>query len=128
MWSWRPLSTMASAGTVPSLQSLAIGVVAAHVDHESALEFCLPVGGSVDLLQNLQQQGRLRGDTLSPLLRASPDELAPILGSRLAMAASGCPALRDVAVQRLRHQPSAKTERLPDGTRAHASVDRFAAR
>lgn len=93
------------ASSVPSLQSLALSVVAAHVEYESSLDYCLPIGGSVELLQTMHRQGRLRGDTLRPLLHASPEELAPVLGSRLALAATGCPALRDVAVQRLSCTP-----------------------
>ncbi len=93
------------ASSVPSLQSLALSVVAAHVEYESSLDYCLPIGGSVELLQTMHRQGRLRGDTLRPLLHASPEELAPVLGSRLALAAAGCPALRDVAVQRLSCTP-----------------------
>ena len=121
--------------SVPSLQALALVVVAAHVrahlhlvkdrahlhsectaqvEYESSLDYCLPIGGSVELLETMRRQGRLRGDTLRPLLHASPDELAPVLGSRLALAAAGCPALRDVAVQRL---SCSVAERLPDGYR-----------
>ena len=42
----------------------------------------------MELLDTMNRQGRLRGDTLRPLLHASPDELAPVLGSRLALAAA----------------------------------------
>lgn len=104
-----PLTTTSDdslrASSVPSLQSLALSVVAAHVEYESSLDYCLPIGGSLELLETMHRQGRLRGDTLRPLLHASPDELAPVLGSRLALAAAGCPALRDVAVQRLSCPP-----------------------
>lgn len=91
--------------SVPSLQSLALSVVAAHVEYESSLDYCLPIGGSLELLDTMRRQGRLRGDTLRPLLHASPDELAPVLGSRLALAAAGCPALRAVAAQRMSCPP-----------------------
>ncbi len=77
-----------------------------------------------DLLTSLQQQGRLRGDTLSPLLRASPDEVEAVLGSRLTAAAANCPALREVAAARLRAEPKSDVQRLPDGTRRRVAVDR----
>lgn len=113
---------------VPSLQTLALRVVAAHVDAESSLEFSLPYGGSVELLESMKSQGRLRGDTLGPLLRASPDELSPVLGSRLTLAAAGCPALRDVCAQRLRcqHQSEQGRDQMPQGTRQRHTVDRHA--
>ena len=119
-----PLTTTSDdsrqTSSVPSLQSLALSVVAAHVEYESSLDYCLPIGGSLELLETMHRQGRLRGDTLRPLLHASPDELAPVLGSRLALAAAGCPALRDVAVQRLSCPPrncSSGAEGLPYGYR-----------
>jgi hypothetical protein len=99
------MASLQDGSSVPSLQSLALSVVAAHVEYESSLDYCLPIGGSLELLDTMHRQGRLRGDTLRPLLHASPDELAPVLGSRLALAAAGCPALRDVAVQRLSCPP-----------------------
>jgi hypothetical protein len=99
--------------SVPSLQSLALSVVAAHVEYESSLDYCLPIGGSLELLDTMRRQGRLRGDTLRPLLHASPDELAPVLGSRLALAAAGCPALRAVAAQRMSCPPR-NTGSYPD--------------
>ena len=112
--------------TVPTLQTLALRVVAAHVESESCLEYSLPYGGSVELLESMKTQGRLRGDTLGPLLRASPDELSPVLGSRLTLAAAGCPALRDVCAQRLRCQPEQDRGQMPQGTRQRHTVDRHA--
>ena len=114
--------------SVPTLQTLALRVVAAHVESESCLEYSLPYGGSVDLLESMKSQGRLRGDTLGPLLRASPDELSPVLGSRLTLAAAGCPALRDVCAQRLRCRAQSEQDRgqMPQGTRQRHTVDRHA--
>lgn len=115
------------ATVVPSLQTLALRVVAAHVESESCLEYSLPFGGSVALLESMRSQGRLRGDTLGPLLRASPDELSPVLGSRLTHAAAGCPALRDVCAQRLRYRQSEDPAcGMPQGTRLRHTVDRYA--
>ena len=109
---------------VPSLESLALDVVAAHVTEYDELSL-LPYGGCAGIVARLARSGRLSARTLGPLLRSWSffEEHEETLGAPLAYAAATCPALASVAARFLAHQStSQKTHALPDGTRRHGAA------
>ena len=92
---------------VPSLESLALKALAdALHTHEPDELHCLPFGGGAELMRHLVEAGRLRPETLRPLLAdwSSQDKLKDALGSRLGGAAGACRGLGALAVQRLNFQ------------------------
>ena len=122
---------------VPSLQVLALHAVAGSVHaYEPEYIGALPYGGALDLVTELAKAGRLRPETLRPLLlfdSASVSPLASTLGDALVTAAPGCRGLGALAAQRIhfearrRQQAAARREAnkadevdecaLPSGTR-----------
>ena len=124
------------AADVPSLQVLALHAVAGSV-HAYEPEFigALPYGGALDVVTELAKAGRLRPETLRPLLlhdSASVSPLSSTLGDALVTAAPGCRGLGALAAQRFhfearRQQAAARREAdetdevdecaLPSGTR-----------
>ena len=117
---------------VPTLERLALRVVAQHIeDYE---DIVLPCGVTGAALTDLAKAGRLREDTIGPLLRSwsSADELEDELGPRLAAAAGQSRGLAALAAQRLAFSRRAEAQKqavLPAGTRtATASMAADAAR
>ena len=111
------------ASEVPSLESLALRVVARHLERYQHLS--LPYGGTDQLLKVLGSQKRLRTDVVAPLLSAwcTQDDLSDELGASLAVGARGSRGLAALAAQRLafKHQPGSRraaSAALPAGTRA----------
>jgi len=128
---------------VPTLESLCVKALALHVHsnepHELAL---LPYGGGKAVIDVLIQSGRLRPESLCPLLRdwSTADAAACSIGGTLVGAAPGCRGLAGLAAQRLRFTKQRQDEQrarhglqhcgshggdhvlLPAGTIARASV------
>ncbi len=112
---------------MPSLESLCLNAVAAAV-HEFEPEqlFQLPYGGSERIIDRLVLTGRLRPETLVPLLRAADldtegVELRRRIGGGLAgAAATGSRGLAALAASRLSHAAARRDRRvgggLPHGT------------
>jgi hypothetical protein len=107
-----------------SLESLCLDAVADNLHLYEPYALHLPCGGGLHIIDRLGQRGRLRPETLAPLLASdwtSADELQERLGSALATgAASGSRGLSMLATQRLRFRLSAekrKAAALPAGTR-----------
>ena len=90
---------------VPSLQALALQAVATAVhDYEPDSIYALPYGGGLAIIKNLIETGRLRPETLRPLLLSdwsSSAQLSETLGNSLVSAAPGCRGLEALAAQRL---------------------------
>ena len=88
---------MIASNTIPSLQNLALNAVADAVNaHEPEIISTLPFGGARDLITRLAATGRLRPETLRPLLLSdstSADALSSQLGESLVCAAPGCRGL-----------------------------------
>ena len=93
---------------VPTLESLALRALAQLVHAHEPEALTLPYGGGSVLMKHLARQGRLRPETLRPLLAdwSSTAELETNLGSTLAASASGCRGLSALAAQRLNFQHS----------------------
>ena len=122
---------------VPTLESLAVAAVARSIHADEPLLLSgLPYNGGAAVIQQLVQQGRLRPETLGPVLLSdwsSIDALAPSLGESLVVLAPGSRGLAALAAQRLRFQASASCrerggEMLPSGTRHSSSASAMAAR
>ena len=94
--------------TVPTLQSLALNAVADAINHyEPECLLSLPLGGAKEIVTQLAKSGRLRPETLRPLLLSdwsSAEELATKLGGALVSAAPVCRGLGALAAQRLRFE------------------------
>ena len=121
-------------GPPPSLESLCYDVVAANVSIYEPNTLTLPFGGGISLLDRLRRSGRLRPETLTPILNdwSSAEALESTLGAQLTAAATGCRGLSALAVQRLRFaaMPRSSHTLLPAGTidaRADACDDDGAA-
>ena len=113
-----------STQSVPTLESLALDVVAANVTDYDAISL-LPYGGCAGIVERLARSGRLSAQTLGPLLRSWSfvEEHEELLGAPLAYAAATCPAIASVAAGFLVHQSSKqKIVALPDGTRKAIAV------
>ena len=110
-----------------SLESLCLDAVADNLHLYESYALHLPCGGGLHIIDRLGQRGRLRPETLAPLLASdwtSADELQERLGSALVTgAASGSRGLSMLAAQRLRFQLSAEKRKaaaqlsMPAGTR-----------
>ena len=110
--------------SVPTLESLALDVVAANVTDYDAIAL-LPYGGCTGIVERLARSGRLSAQTLGPLLRSWSfvEEHENLLGAPLAYAAATCPAIASVAAGFLVHQSvEQKIVALPDGTRKAIAV------
>ena len=110
--------------SVPTLESLALDVVAANVTDYDAIAL-LPYGGCAGIVERLARSGRLSAQTLGPLLCSWSfvEEHEESLGAPLAYAAATCPAIASVAAGFLVHQRSQqKIAPLPDGTRKAIAV------
>jgi hypothetical protein len=117
---------------IPSLQALALRAVASavHASEPSCLGM-LPFGGAAEIVEHLAKQGRLRPETLRPLLLSdwsSAEALSSKIGNTLVSAAPGCRGLGALAAQRLQFEQQRRRERaeepcisreisLPAGTR-----------
>ena len=113
-----------STQSVPTLESLALDVVAANVLDYDAIAL-LPYGGCAGIVERLARSGRLSAQTLGPLLRSWSfvEEHEESLGAPLAYAAATCPAIASVAAGFLVHQSvEQKIAALPDGTRKAIAV------
>ena len=96
-----------SASRVPTLESLALAAVAENVHQlEPETLKMLPFGGGERVIRLLVKSGRLRPETLRPLLSdwSSCDALSEQLGEPLVAAAPGCRGLAALAAQRLSFQ------------------------
>ena len=102
------LPAAAKPGQVPSLQSLALSAIAGAVHHyEPELMPSMPYEDfSAEVIKQLLASGRLRPETLNPLLAdsSSASSLSDTLGDTLLNAAPTCRGLSQLAVQRLKMQ------------------------
>ena len=129
----------ASSSAVPTLQSLALQAVANAVNtYEPEAIHALPYGGAMQLISSLAKDGRLRPETLRPLLLSdwsSAAALSSQLGESLAVSAPGCRGLSALAAQRLHFQArrrqqddaAKREELLPFGTRKGDAANAAAA-
>ena len=111
---------------VPTLESLCLDAVAANLQRYEPSALYLPCGGGLCVIDRLARNGRLRPETLGPLLTsdwASVAELEDTLGTSLVAAAPGCRGLSQLAAQRLHfrsRQPAVgsreRKQSMPDGT------------
>jgi len=102
---------------VPTLQSLCLQAVAGAVHtHEPREAFALPFGGSEEIVKALVRAGRLRPETLRPLLLSDSNEeaLSGVLGSELASAAPHCRGLGALAAQRLQFEERRRQQQAAD--------------
>lgn len=121
---------MSAGQRIPSLQELAACVVAARIEEYECPT--LPFGCGWEMVRRLAVSGRLRAETLSPLLRSFSvvDDLETELGQPLTHLALNCRGGSALAAQVLRARHDAKqygpiTMRsssaaglnLPDGSR-----------
>ena len=93
---------------VPTLESICLKAIAQMVHAHEPEALTLPYGGGSVLMKHLARQGRLRPETLRPLLAdwSSTAEIESNIGSTLAASASGCRGLSALAAQRLNFQHS----------------------
>lgn len=95
----------------PTLQILAASVVAGRIESYECP--ALPYGCGPDMIRRLAATGRLRAETLAPLLRSFSvaDDLEAELGQSLTHLALGCHGGRALAAQVLRSREAAKRGR-----------------
>ena len=103
---------------IPTLQTLALQAVASAVhSYEPEEHLPLPYGGAVEIIKTLVRTGRLRPETLRPLLLSdgsSAEALSNTLGSELASSAPHCRGLGALAAQRLQFAERRRLQQAAD--------------
>ena len=113
-----------STQSVPTLESLALDVVAANVTDYDAIA-CFHMAAAPASSSGSPDRAASAAQTLGPLLRSWSfvEEHEESLGAPLAYAAATCPAIASVAAGFLVHQSvEQKIVALPDGTRKAIAV------
>ena len=112
---------------VPTLEQLALNALAVAVHQEEPLAVELPFGGGAAIIQRLAASGRLRPETLQPLLTdwSSSETLGRERGDRLVGAAGNCRGLSALAAQRLsfQHRQQQQREQQLREHRAYRRLD-----